>query len=116
MSRVASAFRPGHLPEAFVAPILLYRTRCAKCRVFSALLVFLSAGELRRVPYDCPEALQLYEHFGATHGRLALVVWDGMYEGPIVFTVAWRAALAALARRLEQLWAGRRARGEGASS
>jgi hypothetical protein len=67
---------------AAVRPTLLYRANCPKCRFLSAAIVVLSCGWVRRIPVDSPEALQLYNRFGQTRGRLAL-----LYRGS--FRTGW---------------------------
>ncbi|HTW82918.1 MAG TPA: hypothetical protein VMD91_02480 [Candidatus Sulfotelmatobacter sp.] len=60
-------------------PMLLYRATCAKCRTLSALVAALSAGWIRRVAVDAPEALELYARYGAAPGTLALLYRGALY-------------------------------------
>lgn len=60
---------------------LLYRSRCAKCRLLSALVVFASFGLVRRIPLESAEARRLAAQWGIERGKLALLVGHRLLLG-----------------------------------
>lgn len=58
----------------FTSPYLLYRSTCPKCRLLSNLVVWLSLGQIQRLPTSSQAAQDLYEQFPASRGKLALVM------------------------------------------
>jgi hypothetical protein len=61
--------------------ILLYRATCAKCRVISLAIVWLSLGTVRRVPVASAAARQLREERGIPEGKLALITPRRVFAG-----------------------------------
>ncbi len=61
--------------------ILLYRATCAKCRVISLALVWLSLGAVRRVPLSSPVARELCDEHRLQRGKFALITDQRTFEG-----------------------------------
>jgi hypothetical protein len=79
--------------------ILLYRATCAKCRVLSLMLVWLSLGWVRRLPLMSPEAAALYEAHSLQRGKLAVIGYGRIFTGWRAFPgIAVLAALAICSR------------------
>ncbi len=80
--------------------VLLYRGSCRRCRWLARLAVIVSAGALRRAALGSDAAQQLYEHYPATRGKLALIDGDRYWCGPGVLVSGARLAIIGLLRRL----------------
>jgi hypothetical protein len=65
--------------------ILLYRATCAKCRILSLVVVWLSLKWVERVPISSPRANALYEAHDLQPGKLALIGYQRIFLGWHVF-------------------------------
>jgi hypothetical protein len=81
-------------------PALIYRTTCPACRRLAILAVILSAGWVRRIGVDTPEARNLATAFHKPVGQLAVFHRGRLYTGRAIPLVVMRAAIGGVARAL----------------
>lgn len=79
-------------------PVLVYRGTCPKCRMLSRLAVLLSAGSLRRVPLDAPEAELLHSLYPDSQGRIAVFGHGIVAYGGKALSAAFFIMLRSIAR------------------